>query len=1027
VLVGRTSRVQAGATPSDAIMAFCIDFNWGEGGPNGFARPGLWAEASPEEHVAWYAALGCNVIQTFAVSCNGYAWYRGGPVPPQPGLKRDFLTEMVKLAHARGMKVMGYYCVGANTLWGLTHTNLSYGAPSDPHIPLTREYLDYLCGSIADGLKRTGMDGFMIDWVWNPGDIGAVKMSWLDCEQRMFGELFGVPFPGKDKISKAQELEFRRRAIDRCWERIRDTTRRVKPDAVIWLSCCDVGSPVVTNSKLFKEVDWLMNEATDPKALEQVERMKGPHTRLVQCVVGWGDAHDARRIVLGEAAGRLGIYGFSKPGANSLPLPVEAYRRRPIASFQGNDHNIAVLARYFTGASLEAIDRQALVKRHNIEWNDPGGQIPLGNGEFCFNADGTGLQTFGGSTMAHWAWHSAPLPPGCATSDLPATGTVEKGRIAGPMRQASGRKELDGWMFRNPHPMNLGRLRFLRSSGAVLAPGEIRSTSRHYDLWAGMHLSRFEVDGQPVAVETCVHPTLDLIAVRAESPLLRDGTLVVALDFPYSSANSRSPWAGEWNRPGAHTSQLVAKEGERRAEIHRTADAAHYQVFVGWSDGCSFSRGPEVGPGEHSFRFAGGRAGRIEFVCGFSGQPLSSLPTVSETQQAVVEYWRKFWSTGGAIDLSQSKDPRWKELERRIVLSQYQMAAQSAGSWPPAEDGLMGVDPWSGQFHMEMTWWHLAHYGLWGRWPMAERALGCYRAFLPVARQLAGQFNYRGAKWGKQVGPEGRTAPWEGSFVLHWQQPHPIFFAELEYRLRPTRATLEKWRDIVFATADYMAGFPSADEAGSFHLQPIMPPSEQGVTRDTVFDLAYWRWGLDQAQRWRERLGQAREPRWDQVRLHLAPLPTADGVFVQSVEWTDTYAKRAWEHPDPIGVFGMLPPLEGVDRETAHRTVLKVWQTWDWTKCWGWDFPWMAMAAARVGEPQIAVEALLKDAGTKNRYDERGVNTGGPCPYLPGNGGLLYAVAMMATGWDGAPTRPAPGFPDDATWVVQSEGLSKAP
>jgi len=351
-LLGSTWRVQAAAVPADPIKAFCIDFNWGEGGANGFARPGLWADASPEEHVAWYAALGCNVIQTFAVSCNGYAWYRGGPVPTQPGLKHDFLTEMVKLGHTRGMKVMGYYCVEANTLWGLTHTNLSYGAPSDPHIPLTREYLDYLCRSIEDGLKRTGMDGFMIDWVWNPGDIGAVKMSWLDCEQQMWGELFGGPFPAKDKVSKAQELEFRRRAIDLCWERIRDTTRRVKPEAVIWLSCCDVSSPVVAGSKLFKEVDWLMNEATDPKALEQVERMKGPHTRLVQCVVGWGDAHDARRILLGEAAGRLGIYGFSKPGPNSLPLPVEEYRQRSIDSFRGNDRNIAVLARYFNGESL---------------------------------------------------------------------------------------------------------------------------------------------------------------------------------------------------------------------------------------------------------------------------------------------------------------------------------------------------------------------------------------------------------------------------------------------------------------------------------------------------------------------------------------------------------------------------------------------------------------------------------------------------------------------------------------------------
>ena len=41
---------------ADAIKAYCIDFNWGEGGPNGFARPGLWADADPARHVAWYKA-----------------------------------------------------------------------------------------------------------------------------------------------------------------------------------------------------------------------------------------------------------------------------------------------------------------------------------------------------------------------------------------------------------------------------------------------------------------------------------------------------------------------------------------------------------------------------------------------------------------------------------------------------------------------------------------------------------------------------------------------------------------------------------------------------------------------------------------------------------------------------------------------------------------------------------------------------------------------------------------------------------
>jgi len=418
----------------------------------------------------------------------------------------------------------------------------------------------------------------------------------------------------------------------------------------------------------------------------------------------------------------------------------------------------------------------------------------------------------------------------------------------------------------------------------------------------------------------------------------------------------------------------------------------------------------------------------LSFVCAFSAAPPpAALPAFEETKRACAARWEAFWTTDGVIDLSASTDPRWRELERRVVLSQYLMAAQSAGSWPSAEIGLMGIDFWRGQFHMEMTWWHLAHYGLWDRWPLAEKALDCYRRFLPVSQLLAAQLGYRGAKWPKSVGPEGRSAPWDGNQVLLWKQPHPLFFAELEYRLRPTRATLEKWADTLHETAAHMADYPTRDtRTGLYSLVPAMPPSEQGITRDTVFDLAYWRWGLDQAQRWRERMGIAREPGWDEVRRHLAPLPVADGLFVHSAEWKDTYTKRAWEHPDPVGVLGMLPPVEGVDPETAHRTVLKVWHTWDWTRCWGWDFPWMAMAAARVGEPGIAVEALLKDCG-RNRYDIMGVNTGGPCPYLPGNGGLLYAVAMMAAGWDGGPTRHAPGFPADGAWAVKWEGLKRAP
>ena len=117
-----------------------------------------------------------------------------------------------------------------------------------------------------------------------------------------------------------------------------------------------------------------------------------------------------------------------------------------------------------------------------------------------------------------------------------------------------------------------------------------------------------------------------------------------------------------------------------------------------------------------------------------------------------------------------------------------------------------------------------------------------------------------------------------------------------------------------------------------------------------------------------------------------------------------------------------------VDAGIMRATLRRVMKDWDWKNTWGWDYPMMAMTAARLGENEAAIAALLMPE-TKNTYLANGHNfQGHGLPlYLPGNGGLLYAVAMMAAGWDGAPKRHAPGFPDDGTWSVRWEGLRIAP
>ena len=333
------------------IKAFCVDFNWGPGGGNAFAGPGHWADASPEEHVAWYAGLGANTIQTFAVSCNGYAWYKGGIVPEQPGLKHDFLAEVVRLGHARGMRVMAYFCVAANTRWSKEHPDQSYGAKADYNLIMTDEYVDFLAASMQDAVTKTGIDGFMIDWLWNPDRAReGLGGKWKKAEKALYKQVMGGPFPGEDTLTKEMKLAYYRKNIDRVWRRIRDAAKAAKPDCIVWLSCYDVEEPSVAGSTLFAEVDWLMNEAPDPSRFEKIlGDARNPKQRIVQCLVGWGDKHDAYAVVTAKDCPVKDFYGFARPGDSSLPLPIADYLGSPIERFKGNDKNIATLARYYNG------------------------------------------------------------------------------------------------------------------------------------------------------------------------------------------------------------------------------------------------------------------------------------------------------------------------------------------------------------------------------------------------------------------------------------------------------------------------------------------------------------------------------------------------------------------------------------------------------------------------------------------------------------------------------------------------------
>jgi hypothetical protein len=146
-------------------------------------------------------------------------------------------------------------------------------------------------------------------------------------------------------------------------------------------------------------------------------------------------------------------------------------------------------------------------------------------------------------------------------------------------------------------------------------------------------------------------------------------------------------------------------------------------------------------------------------------------------------------------------------------------------------------------------------------------------------------------------------------------------------------------------------------------------------------------------------------------------------VYLAHENAPDTYTKKNYDHPSMLYALGILPG-EKAEPQIMRNTLEKIIKEWRWERTWGWDFPMAAMTAVRLGLAELAIDLLLMEA-PKNTFLNNGHNYQTPhLPlYLPGNGGLLTAVAMMCAGFDGDDGARSPGFPAD--WIVEWEGMKK--
>ncbi|KAK7223068.1 hypothetical protein V2G26_011071 [Clonostachys chloroleuca] len=702
------------------------------------------------------------------------------------------------------------------------------------------------------------------------------------------------------------------------------------------------------------------------------------------------------------------------------------------------------------------IDRRAIVDLFNVVrthvpeiiTNDTT-PLQVGNGDFAFNVDNTGMQTLVPfNVLSSWAWHKdRPPENGERPEDYVGTPVITHGREIVYDLPDPDHPEISNWLSANPNRINLGRMS-LKYKNETLS--SIDDPYQYLDLWNGVITSRFSVDGQGVNVTAQGDFDSDSVVLKIESDLISTGELQVEFDFPYPPIHKvtgtfdHEVFMGSYEFPQNHTTSLIICRSEKdAAHIRHQLDETSYFVNLRWPAEVplSLARNEPKGSDKVSaHRFTLSPSASESKVMSFTAQYGSRINTPAQPNDIRLrnsQGWQQYWQEGGFVDLTKSSNPNATELQRRIILSQYAMRVNSAATGqPPQESGLV-FNGWWGKFHLEMVVWHCAHWVTWGRQKYFDNIFpAVYESLLPSSGDRAKRMGWAGARWPKMTElVEMGIGPGETRAFLQWQQPHPVYLAHLAYRADPSETTLKKWDRVLTATADYMASFAWFNNAtGKYDIGPPI----QGVTENSApteisnlaYELAYWRWALDAACEWTKKLGRDCPDQWTTVAKNLSPPPQFDGLYAP---WVGGGLNSSWwDDPtlnkDPRSVImlqGILPDTPVVDSEVGRKTADKVWDIWGDAAIRGWGRNILAINSARIGNPERAIYHLTNfdywKFGDQGFAHRSGPNPSPP-PYFPGNGGFLLAIGYMAAGWTGSEGY-APGFPKDGSWVVEHEGM----
>ena len=213
---------------------YCFDFNWVDKLDRHVKPLSDYAQLSAQQQIQDLVDINADSIMVFCMSISGYMFYDSKVGIRHPTLKFDYLKEMIRLGHEKGIAMelyvptmWGDYLIEQHPDWGMrspdgTFFTAAYGGYNpDPNSPAADWYVEV----IRELVPAYGGDAFFAD------GISFIKYGQSAHTVKKFKQDMGRDYP----ISLASDPDWRAtlrweiRQIDNWWHKLRNAVKERDP------------------------------------------------------------------------------------------------------------------------------------------------------------------------------------------------------------------------------------------------------------------------------------------------------------------------------------------------------------------------------------------------------------------------------------------------------------------------------------------------------------------------------------------------------------------------------------------------------------------------------------------------------------------------------------------------------------------------------------------------------------------------------------------------------------------------------